>query len=91
MVYQYKDGTFTGSADGFNGPITVSVTIQSDKITAISVVSTTDDEPFLSDAKGVISRMLSSNSANVSGVSGATFSSQGIINAVKAAMSSAKN
>ena len=87
----YKNGTFTGTGSGFNGPITVSVTIQNDVITGISVTSSSDDEPYLSDGKGVISRILSAQSANVNTVSGATYSSGGIIDAVKAALASAKN
>lgn len=75
----YQNGTFSGFGEGFSGPITVSVTIQDDVITGISVVSSSDDDAFLSEAKGVISRMLSAQSANVDTVSGATYSSQGII------------
>lgn len=73
------------------GDITVSVTIQDDVITAISVTAYEDDEPYISNAKGIVSRMLSAQSADVDVVSGATFSSEGIIQAVKAALSSAKN
>ena len=78
-VRVYQNGTFSGFGEGFSGPITVSVTIQDDVITGISVVSSSDDDAFLSEAKGVISRMLSAQSANVDTVSGATYSSQGII------------
>ncbi|MDD6502152.1 MAG: FMN-binding protein [Oscillospiraceae bacterium] len=78
-VRVYQNGTFSGSGEGFSGPITVSVTLQDDVITGISVVSALDDDAFLSEAKGVISRMLSAQSANVDTVSGATYSSQGII------------
>jgi uncharacterized protein with FMN-binding domain len=87
----YKNGPFSGSGTGYAGPISVSVTIKDDVITAISVTSSSDDEPFISDAKGVISKMLSAQSANVDTVSGATYSSKGIISAVKSALASAKN
>lgn len=90
-VRVYKNGTFSGSGQGFAGSITVSVSIQNDVITGISVVSSVDDEPYLSNAKGVISKMLSAQSANVSAVSGATYSSNGIISAVRSALASAKN
>lgn len=90
-VRVYKNGTFSGSGQGFAGAITVSVSIQNDVITGISVVSSVDDEPYLSNAKGVISKMLSAQSANVSAVSGATYSSNGIISAVRSALASAKN
>lgn len=87
----YKNGSFTGTGEGFLGDITVSVTIQDDVITAISVTAYEDDEPYISNAKGIVGRMLSAQSADVDVVSGATFSSEGIIEAVKAALSSAKN
>ncbi len=91
VIYQYQNGTFSGSGDGFEGTITVSVSIENDKITGISVVSSSDDEPYWSEGKAVISRILSAQSANVDTVSGATFSSGGIIEAVRAALNSAKN
>ena len=91
IVYQYKNGTFSGSGEGFEGTITVNVTIENDKITNISVVSASDDEPYWSEGKGIISRIIFAQSANVDTVSGATFSSGGILDAVKAALSSAKN
>jgi DMSO/TMAO reductase YedYZ heme-binding membrane subunit/uncharacterized protein with FMN-binding domain len=90
-VRAYKNGTFTGTGQGYNGPITVSVTIQDDVITAISVTSSSDDEPFLSDAEAVIRRILSAQSTKVDAVSGATCSSGGILDAVDAALKSAKN
>ena len=90
-VYQYKNGAFTGTGEGFEGPVTVSVSIENDKITGITVISSVDDEPYWSEGKAVISRILSAQSANVDTVSGATFSSGGIISAVRAALSSAKN
>ena len=90
-TYKYKDGTYSGSAQGFNGPVGVSVTVSKDKITAVSDTSSTDDEPYISNAKALCSHMVSANSADVSGVSGATYSSNGIKGAVKAALAKAKN
>lgn len=91
VTYQYQNGTFSGSGEGFEGPITVSVSIENDKITNIAVVSSSDDEPYWSEGKAVINRILSAQSTNVDTVSGATFSSGGIIDAVRAALNSAKN
>ena len=90
-TYKYKDGTYSGSAQGFNGPVGVSVTVSKDKITAVSVTSSTDDEPYISNSKALCSHIVSANSADVSGVSGATYSSNGIKDAVKAALAKAKN
>ena len=50
----------------------MNVTIENDKITNISVVSASDDEPYWSESKGIISRIISAQSANVDTVSGAT-------------------
>lgn len=88
---KYKDGNYTGSAAGYNGDVTVSLTVKGDKITALSVVSHSDDDLYMEDAKGVVSKILSAQSADVDSVSGATFSSEGIKNAVKAALQQAKN
>ena len=86
----YEDGTYTGSAQGFGGYITVSVTIAEGKITDISIISAPGETPsYLASARSVISAMLSAQSPNVDAVSGATYSSTGIINAVKSALSQA--
>ena len=88
----YKDGTYTGSATGFGGNIGVSVTISGGKITGINVTSASGETAsYLASAKGVISRIISSQSPNVDSVSGATYSSNGIINAVKNALNKAGN
>jgi len=89
---KYKDGTYEGSGNGFRrGITTVSVTVKSDKVTDIQVVSTGDDAPFFNRAcDSVISEILSKQSTNVDAVSGATFSSNGIMSAVADALSSAE-
>lgn len=82
-----KDGTYEGSGTGFHGTIKVSVTVKDHKITAISVLSSSDDASFFNRAKsGVIAGIISSQSLNVDVVSGATYSSKGIIAAVKNAL-----
>lgn len=88
----YRDGTYSGTGQGMNGPITVSVTISGDRITSVSVVSSSDDSPYIDSAKSsVIPAILSAQSANVSAVSGATYSSEGIKQAVNSALASARN
>ena len=67
------------------------MTIQNDKITNVTVTSSVDEEPYWSEGKKVISSIVANNSANVNAVSGATFSSNGIKDAVKAALAAAKN
>ncbi len=91
-ISKYKDGTFTGTGEGYDGPITVSVTISGDKITAINVTSYVDADEYMTDAKnGVIPSILLMQSTNVSAVSGATYSSEGIMDAVAAALREATN
>ena len=88
----YKDGTYTGSAQGFGGTITVQVTLASDEITDIQVTSASgEDSTYLSQAQSVISSIISAQSTDVDTVSGATFSSTGIINAVIDAIGKAEN
>ncbi|MGM9605103.1 MAG: FMN-binding protein [Faecousia sp.] len=89
---KYKDGTFTGTGMGYEGPVTVSVTISGDRITNITVTSYVDDDEYMGDAKtGVITSILLLQSTNVSAVSGATYSSEGIMDAVAAALQEAAN
>lgn len=85
----WKDGTYYGSGTGFNGEVKVKVVIADGQISDISVVSHNDDSSFMGQAEGLISDIISSQSTNVDAVSGATYSSRGIINAVRAALKQA--
>lgn len=87
----YRDGVYTASAEGFGGPITVQVTISGDTITDISVVSHDGETTsYFSKARRVISAILETGTPEgVDAVSGATYSSTGILNAVKLALGKA--
>ena len=85
----YLDGIYTAEAIGFEGKITVQVTVAEDKITEITVLSAEDEEEYLSRAKQVIPAILEGQSPNVDAISGATYSSTGILNAVKLALAKA--
>lgn len=88
----YKDGTYQGSGTGFGGTITVQVTISGGKIAAIDILSASGETgSYFASAKGVISKMISGQTPNVDAVSGATYSSNGIIQAVQNALSKAAN
>lgn len=89
--FELADGVYKGSATGFSGPVTVAVTIMDKKITSIDILSYTDDEAFFNRAKGVIDRIIASQSFDVDVVSGATYSSNGIIGAVKNALTGEKD
>ena len=86
---QYKDGVYEGVAEGFNGPIKVKVTIAKGSITKVEILSHKEDDPYFSKSKGVISKMLGKPGKSVDTVSGATFSSKGIIDAINNAVSKA--
>lgn len=88
----YKDGTYQGSGTGFGGTITVQVTVSGGKITAVDILSASGETgSYFASAQGVVSKVLSSQSPNVDAVSGATYSSNGIIQAVQNALSQAGN
>ena len=86
----YKDGTYTGEADGFGGTIQVEVNRGHEKIAEINVVSAEkEDGAYLSMAKDIIPKIIDAQSADVDTVSGATFSSTGIKNASEQALEKA--
>ena len=88
----YKDGTYQGSGTGFGETITVQVTVSDGKITAVDILSASGETgSYFASAQGVVSKVLSSQSPNVDAVSGATYSSNGIIQAVQNALSQAGN
>lgn len=87
----YQDGEWLGTALGYNDDITVSVTIESGLITKIDILESSDDKPYFDWAKEEIpSQIISAQSTEVDTVSGATFSSKGIINAVQNALEKAQ-
>ena len=88
----YKDGTYTGDGQGFGGNIQVQITIADATLTDIQVVSAEkEDSAYLSQGKAVIDRILEAQSTDVDTVSGATFSSTGILMAVEDALGKAEN
>lgn len=88
-AFDLADGTYEGSANGFSGKIKVSVVIKNQTIRSINILSNSDDAAFFNRAKeGVTASILAKQSTDVDTVSGATYSSRGIINAVKDALSS---
>lgn len=81
------DGIYTGSADAFRGDVEVQVTVEKQKVTDISILSYRDtEEYFFRAAPAVIEQMKAEQSLNVDAVSGATYSSNGVIHAVANAL-----
>ena len=86
---KYTDGTYEGSGTGFHGGTTsVSVTVENGNITDVEVLSYQDDRPYFERAESsVISQIIETQSSDVDAVSGATYSSRGIMSAVADALS----
>lgn len=88
----YKDGTYTGEAQGFGGPVDVEVIIENGKIPEINITSAEkEDGAYLSMAEDIIPKIIEAQSADVDTISGATFSSTGIKEAVTQALEEAAN
>ena len=86
----YKDGTYTGEADGFGGTVAVEVTVKDGKIKAVEVTSAEkEDSAYLAMAEDIIPKIIEAQSAEVDTISGATFSSTGIKNAAEQALEQA--
>ena len=86
----FTPGTYTGVGAGKNGDITVEVTFSAEKIESIRIVSHTET-PSLSDAalEQIPAQIVDAQSLGVDAVSGATYTSNGIVDAVADAVKQA--
>lgn len=85
----YKDGVYTGMGEGFRGTTQVQVTVEDGFIADITVLSFQDDREFFQKAQfSIINDILTEQTYDVDAVSGATFSSKGIMEAVADALES---
>ena len=83
----YKDGIYTGTAKGFNGDITVSVTVSEGSVSAVDVTAQNETPAYWKEAEKLIPEIISANGTEgVDSVSGATYSSEGIKKAVENAL-----
>ena len=89
--FPYPDGTYYGTAEGYLGDITVAVVIQNQTIQSVEILSNEDDAAYFDRAKVVANRVVNQQTTGVDTVSGATYSSRGIINAIQAALDAAKS
>lgn len=86
----YRDGTYEGTGIGFGGEITVSVTVADGRVTDIAVLSAGGEDPaYYDQALAVLDEIVSAQSTEVDTVSGATFSSTGLIDAAADALGKA--
>lgn len=80
--------TLEGTAEGYKGPITVAVTMDGDKIAKVEVTEHKETKAIFRKAEaGVLPALVGKTSTEgVDVVAGATYSSEGILNAVKEAL-----
>lgn len=85
----FKAGTYEGEAEGFHGKIKVKVTLSDEEITDIAVEQT--ETPGVGDQaiEEIVALIKANTSLKVDAVSGATYSSNGILAAVTAALEKA--
>ena len=88
-VSPYKDGTFSGTGTSRRGNITVAVTIAGGRITNVSLTKVATEYPA-SAVASLPAQVVANQSAQVNGVSGATYSAQAFRSAVQAALQRAK-
>jgi uncharacterized protein with FMN-binding domain len=87
---KFKDGVYTGVGTGYQPGLTVSVTIKDGKIVDIKIVSSNETAGFKEKAFAVVPKeIIVAQSTSVDAVSGATFSSRGVMAAVKNALQKA--
>ncbi|GMQ61770.1 4Fe-4S binding protein [Vallitalea maricola] len=84
------DGVYTGKGDGFKDIIIVQITVKNEQIIAVEVTEQNDDRKWFNRAYGIIpDTIIDKQSTEVDAVSGASFSSKGIIDGVKDALNNA--
>ncbi|MDE6108237.1 MAG: FAD-dependent oxidoreductase [Oscillospiraceae bacterium] len=80
----YTAGTYTGKGFGFHSYVTVETTFSTDAILSVKVVDNSGETPYLRDlcAETIPGEIVDNQSLNVDVVTGATWGSEAIINAV---------
>lgn len=86
----FTPGTYTGTAEGYNGAVEASVTFDETSVTDIQVTASAETEHVGDIAYDIlIPQIIEANGTGVDGVSGATFSSRALKEAVNAAADAA--
>ncbi|MBL4931658.1 FMN-binding protein [Clostridium paridis] len=89
---KYKDGTYIGTGNGYRSGLQVAVTIKDGKISNIEIGSNNETPRIAERAfENLPSEIVTAQSTDVDGVSGATRSSNGIKEAVEDALSQAED
>lgn len=88
----YQDGTYEAQTQGHNGPLSVTTTIEGGKITKVEVGENSETEDLAGPAfDEITAKIVEANSADVDVVSGATVSSNALIDAVKDTLNQASH
>lgn len=87
----YFDGTYQGTGTGYQSDITVQVTVAGGKITKAEAISQGDTAAYWNRAAVLLDQIVEQQTADLDAVSGATYSSGGILAAAKAALEQAKS
>lgn len=78
----YADGVWEGTGTGFGGEIHVSLTINGGKIQKVEILSAEkEDTSYLNMAKSLTDQIITAQSIKIDTISGATYSSNGILEA----------
>lgn len=89
--YIYNNGTYTAKSYGYDGDVEITITIENDLITNITGLSQESDNWYFDNAKTkVFNEILNQQQADVDACSGATFSSNAIMSAVKSVLNMAR-
>ncbi|MBP5579735.1 MAG: FMN-binding protein [Ruminococcus sp.] len=91
--FKYRNGEYEGEAEGYAGKVHVKLSIENDSVTSISAWADEDDPEYFSDAMNKVIPQIGAkvSAENIDACSGATYSSNGIIEAARKALEQAMN
>ncbi len=88
----YKDGTYEGAGKGYKSDIKAGVTVSGGRITEVKILESGDDPAYLGLASEITEKIIEKQGTEgVDTVSGATYSSRGILEAVESALEGASD
>ncbi|WP_034328558.1 FMN-binding protein [Alkaliphilus transvaalensis] len=87
-----NDGTYEGTGQGFKGDIKIELVVEDGKVTDLNVLEHGETEG-ISDAafEGITEQLLEKQSADLDVITGATMTSEGLIEAIEEALPKASN
>lgn len=86
----YTPGTYTGTAMGFGGPITVEATVSADAITEVKVTGDEETPTVGGAILAPLGNMAATKGLEMDTVAGATYTSRGVKDALTVALSKAQ-